>query len=236
MASGGVHGDIALAEAVSSLREFHHLVALGVPFPRDTDGAFTGGDPLGRGVSAGPETRQTACECLRRRCHRLKIEIHDQHQVAHLLTRDEGENRRIAGILTFDKTRAGDETFGIAVFLCENLVLAAGGLPGISESDSDPDGQACIHGLALAAGLKAQGIGGFVVDKWWQSSMPHTFVIGEMAGMRASSPDGVSVNAGQVGGLRAAQHIADIYGARIASSETHGARERTDTHALRAMC
>ena len=55
--------------------------------------------------------------------------------------------------------------------------------------------------------------GGFVVDKWWQSSIPHTFVIGEMAGTHGvKRPGGSALNAGQAGGLRAAEYIANVYG------------------------
>jgi succinate dehydrogenase/fumarate reductase flavoprotein subunit len=52
--------------------------------------------------------------------------------------------------------------------------------------------------------------GGFVVDKWWQSSVPGTFVIGEMAGTHGvKRPGGSALNAGQVGGLRSAEYIAN---------------------------
>jgi succinate dehydrogenase/fumarate reductase flavoprotein subunit len=55
--------------------------------------------------------------------------------------------------------------------------------------------------------------GGFAVNKWWESSIPHTFVIGEMAGTHGvKRPGGAALNAGQVGGLRAAQYIANVYG------------------------
>jgi succinate dehydrogenase/fumarate reductase flavoprotein subunit len=54
--------------------------------------------------------------------------------------------------------------------------------------------------------------GGFAVNKWWESSIPHTFVIGEMAGTHGvKRPGGSALNAGQVGGLRAAEYIANVY-------------------------
>lgn len=50
--------------------------------------------------------------------------------------------------------------------------------------------------------------GGFVVDKWWRSSIPGTFIIGEMAGTHGvKRPGGSALNAGQVGGYRAAEYI-----------------------------
>ncbi|MCX5645860.1 MAG: FAD-binding protein [Phycisphaerae bacterium] len=60
--------------------------------------------------------------------------------------------------------------------------------------------------------------GGFAVNKWWESSVPHTFVIGEMAGTHGvKRPGGSALNAGQVGGLRAAEYIANVYGPDVAN-------------------
>jgi len=58
--------------------------------------------------------------------------------------------------------------------------------------------------------------GGFAVDKWWQSSIPHTFVIGEMAGTHGvKRPGGSALNAGQTGGLRAAEYIVNACGCEL---------------------
>lgn len=55
--------------------------------------------------------------------------------------------------------------------------------------------------------------GGFAVDRWWQSNIKHTFVIGEMAGTHGiRRPGGSALNAGQVGAQRAAEFIANRYG------------------------
>jgi succinate dehydrogenase/fumarate reductase flavoprotein subunit len=54
--------------------------------------------------------------------------------------------------------------------------------------------------------------GGLAVNKWWESSIPRTFVIGEMAGSHGvKRPGGSALNAGQTGGLRAAEYIANVY-------------------------
>jgi succinate dehydrogenase/fumarate reductase flavoprotein subunit len=56
--------------------------------------------------------------------------------------------------------------------------------------------------------------GGFAVNAWWESNIAHTFVIGEMAGTHGvKRPGGSALNAGQAGALRAAQYIANVYGA-----------------------
>ena len=392
-AFGCMHGDVALAEGESALREFYHLVQAGVPFPHDPEGAYIGyktdHDPFERATSAGPKTSKFMSECLQKQTDRYGINIFDQQELAHLITVGEGNAKRIAGIVTIDRKQIEDESFGLTVFLCENLVLAAGGPGELYEVSVYPEGQTGIHGLALAAGLKAHNLtesqfglastkfrwnvsgtymqviprifstdenggdereflapyfdttakmatniflkgyqwpfdpqrildqqsslidvlvyyetqilkrrvymdftqnpipgdgkepfdlqamdeealtylvrnqalqatpierleymnplaidiytehnidirtepleinvcsqhhnGGFVVDKWWQSNIAHTFVIGEMAGTHGvKRPGGSALNAGQAGGLRAAEYITNAYGANTASGD-----------------
>ena len=388
-AFGCMHGDVALAEGESSLREFYHLVQAGVPFPHDPEGAYVGyktdHDPFERATSAGPKTSKYMSECLQRQVDRYGIQVFDRHELVHLITAGEGESKRIAGVITLDRSRVEDPAFGLTVFLCENLVMAAGGPGELYEVSVYPKEQTGVHGLALAAGLTAHNLtesqfglastkfrwnvsgtymqvvprifstdqngadeqefltpyfdttakmatniflkgyqwpfdpqrilnqqsslidvlvyyetqvlkrrvfldftrspvpgpgkeafdleamdddaitylkrnhalqptpiqrlahmnplaidiyaehnidirtepleinvcaqhhnGGFVVDKWWQSSVPHTFVIGEMAGTHGvKRPGGSALNAGQTGGLRAAQYIVHVYGSDV---------------------
>ena len=65
MRGGSVHGDIALVEAALSPLAFHHLAALGVPFPHDEFGQFIGyktdHDPKRRATSCGPYTSRDMC-------------------------------------------------------------------------------------------------------------------------------------------------------------------------------
>ncbi len=65
---GCMHGDIALCEAQESARAFYNLVQLGVPFPHDKYGGFTGyktdHDEKGRATSAGPLTSHLMFEKL----------------------------------------------------------------------------------------------------------------------------------------------------------------------------
>lgn len=49
--------------------------------------------------------------------------------------------------------------------------------------------------------------GGLTVNTWWETTVPHLFAIGEVAGTHGVRPGGSALNAGQVGGLRAAQFI-----------------------------
>ncbi len=51
--------------------------------------------------------------------------------------------------------------------------------------------------------------GGIAVDLWWQTTVPGLYAAGECAGTHGiARPGGSALNAGQVGSLRAAQHIA----------------------------
>ncbi len=387
-AGGCCHGDLALAEAIGSLREFYHLVQAGVPFPTDSNGTFIGyktdHDPYERATSAGPKTSRFMSECLQKQLKQYKVKIFDKQEVLHLITTGSGNEKRIIGIVTIDKKKYTESSYSLNVFLCGNIVLAAGGPGELFETTVYPKGQLGIHGIAFKAGLiggnitesqfglasikfrwnvsgtymqaiprifstdakgnkekdfladffptmskmstniflkgyqwpfdpqkienlqsslidilvfnetqkgrrifmdflnnpigsnsmnefsiedlepeakeylqkagalqttpierlaymntpaieiyKEHGIdlysqpleiavcaqhnnGGFAVDKWWQSNIPHTFIIGEMAGTHGvKRPGGSALNAGQVGGLRAAEFIVNVYGCEL---------------------
>jgi len=389
LAGGCCHGDLALAEGISSLREFSHLVQAGVPFPTDAMGTFIGyktdHDPAERATSAGPKTSRFMSECLQKQVTAYGIEIFDKQEAAHLLTVGKGKNKRIAGLVTLQKSKVTASDWGLSVFLAENVVLAAGGPGALYKTSVYPQGQIGIHGLAFRAGLAADNItesqfglasikfrwnvsgtymqalprlfstdanrkhkrefltdffptmskmatdiflkgyqwpfdpqrienlqsslidvlvfnetqkgrrvfmdfrknpignasmkpfdikdlepeaydyldkagafqatpikrlahmnplaidiykengidlykepleiavcaqhnnGGFAINKWWESTLPHTFVIGEMAGSHGiKRPGGSALNAGQAGGLRAAEYIANVYGGDVA--------------------
>ncbi|HON91033.1 MAG TPA: FAD-binding protein [Sedimentisphaerales bacterium] len=74
-----------------------------------------------------------------------------------------------------------------------------------------------LHNEPLEIAVCAQhNNGGFAVNTWWESSIKHTFVIGEMAGTHGvKRPGGSALNAGQVGGLRAAEYIVNAYGCEV---------------------
>jgi succinate dehydrogenase/fumarate reductase flavoprotein subunit len=58
--------------------------------------------------------------------------------------------------------------------------------------------------------------GGFAVNKWWEANIPQTFIIGEMAGTHGvKRPGGSALNAGQTGGLRAAEYIVNACGCEL---------------------
>ena len=53
--------------------------------------------------------------------------------------------------------------------------------------------------------------GGIAGGLWWETTVPHLFAIGELNGSHGIRPGGSALNAGQVGGIRAAQAIAARY-------------------------
>jgi succinate dehydrogenase/fumarate reductase flavoprotein subunit len=74
------------------------------------------------------------------------------------------------------------------------------------------------HGVNLRepveVGVCAQHCnGGLSVNIWWETSVAHLFAIGEVAGTHGVRPGGSALNAGQVGGQRAAEYIANVYAA-----------------------
>ncbi len=160
LAGGCCHGDLALAEGISSLREFSHLVQAGVPFPTDAMGTFIGyktdHDPAERATSAGPKTSKFMSECLQRQVEGYGIKIFNKHEVAHLLTVGSGKNKRIAGVVTVKKSKVTQSQWGLSVFLASNVVLAAGGPGAMYKTSVYPEGQIGIHGLAFRAGLAAE--------------------------------------------------------------------------------
>jgi succinate dehydrogenase/fumarate reductase flavoprotein subunit len=161
-AAGCCHGDLSLAEAIGSLREFYHLVQVGVPFPTDSMGTFIGyktdHDPFERATSAGPKTSKFMSECLQKQLERYGVKIHDAQEVAHLLTVGSGQSRRIAGVVTIDKKNVDGSNYTINVYLGANIVLAAGGPGELYKTSVYPRGQLGIHGLAFKAGLIGENL------------------------------------------------------------------------------
>ena len=72
------------------------------------------------------------------------------------------------------------------------------------------------HGIDLSKPLQVKVCaqhcnGGLSGDIWWESRVRHLFVIGELCGTHGVRPGGSALNSGQVGAMRAAQRIANVY-------------------------
>jgi succinate dehydrogenase/fumarate reductase flavoprotein subunit len=160
-AGGCCHADLAMIEALGSLREFFHLVRAGVPFPHDELGRFVGyktdHDPASRATSAGPKTSKFMSESLQREVERLAIPIHDRQEVVHLLTTGNADDRRCVGVVTLDLTSPEDAPT-LRAYLAKHVVLAAGGPGELYATSVYPHGQVGLHGVALRAGLAAENL------------------------------------------------------------------------------
>ena len=157
-AGGAMHGDIALAEAVGSQNGFYNLVGMGVPFPYNRWGGFTGyktdHDPLQRGVSLGPYTSKMMSEYLERECRLQGIDILDAHDCVRLVT----EGDRIAGALIMNKREYGAPARGLKLYLCDNMIFGLGGPGGFYEKSVYPRPHNGGIGLALEIGAEATNL------------------------------------------------------------------------------
>ncbi|MGA2916826.1 MAG: FAD-binding protein [Sedimentisphaerales bacterium] len=157
-AAGCCHGDLALAEAIGSLRGFYNLVEAGVPFPHNSMGTYIGyktdNDPYERATSAGPKTSRFMSESLEKIVRRFGIEIFDHQEVIDFLK----SGRQITGVVTINRKSMTKDDLSINVFYCENLVLAAGGPGELYKTSVYPSGQFGIHGLAFRAGLAGENL------------------------------------------------------------------------------
>ncbi|MHA1670950.1 MAG: FAD-binding protein [Promethearchaeota archaeon] len=168
MQGGAMHGDIALIESTNSIKEFFHLIELGVPFPHDKYGAYVGyktdNDPKQRGTSIGPLTSQMMGNCLLRAVREHNIPIYDQHQAINVLIDDSEDPHNVVGLICIDKEKLSNEgdisnlSKFFRTFKARNIIIATGG-PAILYIDSVyPKSQSGMMSLAINAGCKLQNL------------------------------------------------------------------------------
>ncbi|MBR3767160.1 MAG: FAD-binding protein [Clostridia bacterium] len=150
---GSVDGDNALCEASLSVKCFHNLCSLGVPFPTNRYGEYIGyktdHDPYMRATSAGPLTSKFMTEALEKQAKLFSVPIFDGLLAVEILKKD----NTVTGLLCFDK-KSGE----YKLFRCNNIILATGGPAGIYENTVYPDGHTGSTGLAIKAGAKLQNM------------------------------------------------------------------------------
>ncbi len=153
-AGGAMDEDTAYVEAVGSVRAMASLQFLGLPLPQDDFGGTlryqTDHDDVGRATSCGPRTSRLMVKVLATEAVRLGIAFFNQTTGVKILV----EAGRIAGILAVrPKAQTPDNPYGLTLFRCSALVIAAGG-PGELYRDSVfPNGCFGSLGLALEAGV-----------------------------------------------------------------------------------
>ncbi|MFK7877876.1 MAG: FAD-binding protein, partial [Paracoccaceae bacterium] len=160
---GAMDEDTAYIEAVGSVRAMASLQYLGLPLPQDNLGGTlrykTDHDEVGRATSCGPRTSRLMVKVLAEEALRLDIPFYNQTTAVKILTEGQGDQTRVLGVLTMrPKTSTDTNPYGLALFQCAALVIAAGG-PGELYRDSVfPNGCFGTLGLALEAGLELVNI------------------------------------------------------------------------------
>lgn len=154
-AGGAMDEDTAYIEAVGSPRAMASLQFLGLPLPQDQLGGTlryqTDHDEVGRATSCGPRTSRLMVKVLAQEALWLGVPFFNQTTAVKILTSEGG----VAGVLAIRaKDRSETNPYGLVLFCCARLVLAAGG-PGELYRDSVfPNGCYGSLGLALEAGLE----------------------------------------------------------------------------------
>ena len=157
-AGGAMDEDTAYVEAVGSVRAMASLQFLGLPLPQDNHGGTlryqTDHDDVGRATSCGPRTSRLMVKVLATEAIRLGIALFNQTTGVRVLVQVQGDQRAVSGILTIrPKAQTPDNPYGLTLFRCDALVIAAGG-PGELYRDSVfPNGCFGSLGLALEAGV-----------------------------------------------------------------------------------
>ncbi|MCL1896200.1 MAG: FAD-binding protein [Clostridiales bacterium] len=154
LCGAGVHGDIALAEAASSLQSFFKLANLGVPFPTNEYGEFVGyktdHDPRQRATSAGPLTSKLMTEALERSVREKGVPVVDGMQAVKLFA----DGGRLLGVLAIDLSRVSHPDEAFVYFRCDNAILATGGPACVYHASVYPESQTGMTGMAIDAGAE----------------------------------------------------------------------------------
>lgn len=155
---GAMHGDIALVESIGSTESFYYLSSIGVPFPINKYSGYVGyktdHDSRARGCSIGPYTSKKMVEALLHEVRRREIPIHEHTEVISLMRSRE----RIVGAVAINRKEVMEETFGIRIYMADNVVFGVGGPGGLYEDSVYPSCHAGAIGLALEIGAEANNL------------------------------------------------------------------------------
>ncbi len=150
---GGVHGDIALAEAAGSAKCFYKLVSLGVTFPCNEFGEYvsyqTDHDLFSRATSAGPLTSKMMTEALENSAVSRGLKVFDGFLAVKLIVKDNFSQ----GVIALDLEH-GD----FVLFLSQNIILCTGGPAGIYQDTVYPEGHHGMSSLAIEAGARMSNL------------------------------------------------------------------------------
>lgn len=150
---GAMDGDIAMAEAATSVKAYLKLEGLGVEFPQNEYGEFVGyktdHDPYTRASSVGPYTSKQMTEALENSVISKGIPVLSGYQVIKLAVSD----GKVNGLYAIE-INAADDDYGLVYFSCQNVIVATGG-PAIIYRDSVfPVSHTGASSLLLEAGVR----------------------------------------------------------------------------------
>lgn len=150
---GAMDGDIAMAEAATSVKAYLKLEGLGVEFPQNEYGEFVGyktdHDPYTRASSVGPYTSKQMTEALENSVMGKGIPVLSGYQVIKLAVSD----GKVNGLYAIE-INAADDDYGLVYFSCQNVIVATGG-PAIIYRDSVfPVSHTGASSLLLEAGVR----------------------------------------------------------------------------------
>jgi len=151
-----VDGDIALAEAALSASSFFWLAEMGVPFPKNRYGEYTGyktdHDPMQRATSAGPLTSKMMTEALEADIKQKGIKVYNGYQVIRIIT----ECGSIRGLLCLDLNI--EDRAEYVLFNCKNVIYATGGPAAIYQDSVYPLNHYGSSGIAFEVGVKGKNL------------------------------------------------------------------------------
>lgn len=149
----GVDGPVALAEAANSLRCFYKLANLGVDFPTDEYGIFTGyktdHDPRQRATSAGPLTSRYMTEALEKSVKNKEIPILNEMLAFQIYE----EDNKLCGIICLNKEKLSDDHLELVVIAVNNVIWCTGGPSACYKNVVYPAGHTGMSGALLDAGV-----------------------------------------------------------------------------------
>ncbi len=155
-AGGSCDADTALIEGALSLRAFHHLANIGVPFPHDAQGRYIGyktdHDPKRRGTSAGPWTSRYMVQRLQHEVERLGVRIFNEHYLIALLRDEDGA----AGGLFLNLNHGARDRF--VLIKARNVVMAGGGPGDLFRDSVYAHGQMGPYRVLFEAGAEARNL------------------------------------------------------------------------------
>lgn len=154
---GAMHGDLCLTEACGSLAAFFRLVSLGVPFPHDRYGEYTGyrtdHDEKCRATSLGPLTSRIMTEKLESAARAVGVCVWDGYRAIEILTREWEGKREAYGIVCIAPSRVtADNPAGLCIFLSPAILWATGGPSALYHKSVYPESQTGSSGIPLYAG------------------------------------------------------------------------------------